>query len=289
MYRVAKRLAVSFFGRFADADAFHHLEKDLKAGSIHLLPRTYASLTLFAAVAAWVVSLVGISLYFMFVPFLPGSAFMLTVSIPLFIAFAVFAGLYFYPSQRAKSMRRSIENDLPFAVAHMSSIASSGIPPGAMFELLTGFDEYRDVAKQASLVVRNMKTFGMSSVSAIESVANTTPSMEFRQLLTGISFNIEKGGDLPTYLKNMAEKALFDYRIKRENYLKTLSTYADIYTALLVAAPLMMLAILGILSIIGGEIVGLTIDQLIFILTFAILPFLNLAFLAFIHITYPGS
>ena len=125
----------------------------------------------------------------------------------------------------------------------------------------------------------------MSSVKAIDVVARASPSPQWKQVLNGISFTISEGGDLPQYLKQMAEKSLFDYRIKREKYLHTLSTYADIYTALLVAAPLMMLSMLGILSVIGGEIIGFGIGELITILTFVILPFLNIAFIAFIHLT----
>jgi len=243
----------------------------------------------FTTFLAFVISFASVFIAFSLIGVDTITLFLFLITIPVFASSATFAVLYFYPSQRASSLRKSIENDLPFAVAHMSSITSSGIPPEAMFELLTGFEEYKEVARQASLVVRNIKTFGMSSVKAIASASQITPSPEWRQILNGVAFTIEKGGNLPLYLKEMSEKNLFEYRIKREKYLKTLSTYADIYTALLVAAPLMMLALLAILSVIGGEVIGLTIPDLITLLTFGVLPFLNIAFLAFIHLTHPGG
>ena len=64
--------------------------------------------------------------------------------------------------------------------------------------------------------------------------------------------------------------------------------YADIYTALLVAAPLMMLSLLATMSIIGGNILGLTIQELIILITWIVLPVTNITYLAFIHVTYPG-
>ena len=76
--------------------------------------------------------------------------------------------------------------------------------------------------------------------------------------------------------------------INEKKYLKTLSTYADIYTALLVAAPLMMLSLLATMSIIGGSVMGLTISDLIILITWVVLPVMNVGFLAFIHMTYPG-
>ena len=104
----------------------------------------------------------------------------------------------------------------------------------------------------------------------------------------GISSTIEKGGDLVAYLKEMGESALFNYRIAREKYVRTLSTYADIYTALLIAAPLMMLIVLIMMGMIGGNVGGLTIEQAILLVTWVVLPVMNMIFLAVLHITYPG-
>jgi flagellar protein FlaJ len=157
-----------------------------------------------------------------------------------------------------------------------------------MFELLTGFKEYGEISKQSSIIVRNIKTFGMSSVNAIVDVAKRTPSPSFRQILSGIQSTIEKGGNLTEYLEEMSERSLFEYRINRENYLKTLSTYADMYTAVLITAPVMMIIVLGIMSVIGGDIMGMAATDLIFLMTWVIVPLLNITFLAFLHTTHPS-
>ncbi|MBU0530694.1 MAG: type II secretion system F family protein, partial [Nanoarchaeota archaeon] len=209
--------------------------------------------------------------------------------IPILSASLLFVFLYIYPIQRTNAIRSAIEGDLPFALAHMNAIASSGVPPEYLFSLLTDFKEYKQVAKSAEIVVRNISTFGMSSTVAIKNVADRTPSAMFKQVLDGIVSTIEAGGNLVLYLKEMSEKALFDYRIKRENYLKMLSTYADIYTALLVAAPLMMMAVLGIMNLIGGQILGLSSPELIWLITWVALPIMNSVFILFIHVTYPGA
>ena len=267
---------------------FKKLKPQLEAAGVQVLLKTYVAIILFTVFLAYIFSLIGIVVFLSFFPtdFLSFITYALIV--PPFIALVAFAVMYYYPGQKAVAVRKSIENDLPFALTHLAALASSGISPEFMFDLMAGFKEYKDIAQQSSLVARNIKTFGMSSVAAINSVAATTPSPNFKQVLTGITFTIEKGGNLVEYLKQLADKELFNYRLKRERYLKTLSTYADIYTALLIAAPLMMLSILGILGVIGGEIVGLTIPELISVLTFFLLPGMNIAFLTFIHLTYPG-
>jgi flagellar protein FlaJ len=213
----------------------------------------------------------------------------IAVFAPVMAASMAFVFLYIYPIQKSSKTRNSIDNNLPFALAHMSAIASSGIPPEFMFELLTGFKEYGEISRQAGLIVRNIKTFGMSSVNAIADVASRTPSPTFKQILMGMHSTIEKGGNLTAYLDEMSDRSLFDYRVKRENYANTLSTYADFYAAVLITAPIMMIVVLGVMSIIGGDVFGFAANDLIFLMTWLLIPLMNIVFIAFLHFSYPNS
>jgi len=285
-----KRTATALFGWVFDRyeKSFQYLAPYIKSSNINVNLRTWISMCFFFSLIALIVTPLIILVLSMF----------LTLPLDLFIyllffssiasSLIIFTILYIYPIEKSNALKRGIELELPFALSHMSAIASAGVPPEHMFELLIGFEEYPAISQQASLIVRNIKEFGMSSVKAIENVAERTPSADFTQILQGIASTIEKGGNLSKYLNQMAEKALFEYKIKREEYLKTLSLYADIYTALLVAAPLMLLAVLAILNIIGGEVLGFTIQDLIMIITLVVLPLMNTGFLAFIHMTHPG-
>jgi flagellar protein FlaJ len=285
-----KKASLRAFGHTADRmiPTFESIRPHLKGSGIGMFLRTWVSIILLSVIISYALSL-ALALAFSLIFLFSLELLIYTVAfVPILTAALVFVVFYVYPMQKSRSIEKRIEIDLPFALAHMSAIASSGIPPEFMFELLIGFEEYRAISTQARMVVRNIKTFGMSSVAAINDVAERTPSAAFKQILGGMAITIEKGGDMVRYLNSMAKTALFDYRLKREKYLKTLSTYADIYTALLVAAPLMMLAILGVMSIIGGEVLGMTIGDVILLITWGMLPLLNVVFLLFVHITYPG-
>lgn len=291
MLSIYKKISLILFGGLVEKniDSFKPLEPHIKNANIKILLKTWICMLFLSTAIAFIVSLVSIYVllsYFFLVEFY--IYIFSVVFFPVFVASIVFIVFYLYPVERERSRQKSIENNLPFAITHMTAISSSGIPTEFMFELLTGFKEYGEITQDSKLIMRNIKTFGMSSVDAIKDVADRTPSQGFRELLLGIVSTIESGGNLIEYLKGMSDKSLFDYRIKREKYLKTLSTYADIYTALLVAAPLMMLSMLATMSIIGGSIMGLTIDELIMLITWVMLPVFNVAFLVFIHVTYPG-
>jgi len=285
-----KAIAVKIFGSSVQRylEHFEPLKPHLSGAGIQILLKTWVCIIFLSTALAFVASL---AIIIILLPILQlGLLFFFYVFlfVPVLVASIVFFFFYIYPMQKANAMKSEIENDLPFALAHMSAIASSGIPPEYMFDMLTNFEEYGSIATNARMIVRNIKTFGMSSTRSIISVAEKTPSPSFKQILMGIATTMEKGGNLVDYIKKMSDKALFDYSIKREKYLKTLSTYADIYTALLVAAPLMMLAVLGVMGIIGGEVMGLSINELIVLITWIVLPSINASFLAFIHMTYPG-
>jgi archaellum biogenesis protein FlaJ (TadC family) len=290
MHPVYEKTSRAAFGRLVDKYIvnFEPLKRHLRGARINVLLKTWVSVIFFTTMLAYFATLAAVIILGMFIEFFFLLFLVIIVFIPVLGASFTFLLMYMYPIQKARSRANSIENNLPFAVTHMSATASSGIPPEFMFNLIAGFEEYGEISKEAQMVVKNIRSFGSSSVAAMKNVASQTPSKELRDILLGITSTIETGGNLSAYLKEMSDKALFDYRIKREKYLKTLSTYADIYTALLVAAPLFLLSTLATMSIIGGDIMGFSTGEIVMIMTWAVLPIMNTAFLAFIHVTYPG-
>ncbi len=290
MHPLYERMSKQTFGWLVEKyiENFEPLKQDLRGARINVLLKTWVSVIFFTTMIAYFATLAAVIVLGMFIEFFYLMYIVMLVFIPVLGASFAFLTLYIYPIEKAKSRANSIENNLPFAITHMSATASSGIPPEFMFSLIAGFEEYGEISKEAQMIVKNIRTFGSSSVAAMKNVASQTPSKELKEVLLGITSTIETGGNLSAYLKEMSDKALFDYRIKREKYLKTLSTYADIYTALLVAAPLFLLSTLATMSIIGGDVMGFSTSEIVTIMTWALLPVMNIAFLTFIHVTYPG-
>ena len=98
---------------------------------------------------------------------------------------------------------------------------------------------------------------------------------------------IETGGNLQKFLESESKEALFEYKLKRESYTQTLSMYADIYTAVLIAAPLFFVSVLSIMALVGGQVLGVDVPVALRLGIYGIIPIMNLAFLAFIHYTQP--
>lgn len=289
--RVYKKAAITLFGGLTGRviENFEPLRPHLRNTNMRILFKTWVSIIFMTSFVTYFAAICFVIFFQMLFDFHPIFFMIYIVFIPVLAASFAFLIFYIYPIEVERNKVTSTDNNLPFAINHMSAIASAGIPPEAMFRLLTDAKEYGTIADTSRMIIRNIVVFNMSSINAIRDAADRTPSKKLKELMIGITSTIETGGNLISYLKEMSERSMFDYRIKREKYLSTLSTYADMYTGLLVSAPMLMLSTLATMNIIGGNIMGFTIPELINIMTWIILPSINIAFLAFIHVTYPGT
>lgn len=267
---------------------FGSLKEEVTKSNLSILYEIYMGRMIFFTVVSFFASLAGITLLFLYmvqVPFVFALASGIIGSVTT--AFMALFLFYSYPFHQLTTKKNSIESNLPFATSHMAAIAASGVPPFVVFKLLMNVKEYGEISHEFQRIVRNIDVFGMDIISAVKNVADRTPSPQFRQFLYGIVSTITGGGDLKIYLEDAGKDALFDYRLKREKYLQTLSTYADFYTAVLIAAPLFFVSILSIMSLIGGQVLGLSIPTAMRLGIYALIPAMNVAFLLFIHYTQP--
>ena len=207
------------------------------------------------------------------------------IFVPVIVGMIILVAGIFYPYERVISRKRNIETNLPFAISHMGAIAASGVSPQAIFKLLSEFKEYDVIAEEMQKVVRNVEVFGIDPMTALKEVSKRTPSEKFRQLLQGLTTTIEGGGDLRTFLKNAGEQALFRWRIKREKYLDQLSTYAEFYTGLMIAAPLFLISLFSVMNMIQPELGGFDIAQLMTMSVYLLIPAMNTGFIIFLNMT----
>jgi flagellar protein FlaJ len=131
--------------------------------------------------------------------------------------------------------------------------------------------------------VRNIETFGIDPLTAVKEVADKTPSDEFREMLLGFVTTTESGGNIKVFLKSAGEQALFNWRMKRERFLQQLSTYAEFYTGIMIAAPLFIIALFSVMSMIQPTIGSFEILNLMRISIYLIVPTLNSVFLVFLR------
>ncbi len=274
----------ALFGSTADkhSEHFEDLKEDLKKADMDVLYRTYVSKMFLYTTLAFIFSTVMGLGYSMVNSLAPLQAVRFSIGLPLAFSVLVFGLMYLYPSQRAKRRKRNIEENLPFALNHLSAIATSGIPPSSMFQLLHGFEEYGAISEEAGEISRRVNVFGEDLTTALREVAERSPSQDWSEILYGMLSTIETGGNIDEYMRQKADEALFDLKIEREKEIERISTYASFYTAILIAAPVFLVVILAVMNLLGGRLMGFEIRDLMWLGVHVIIPVINTLFIIFL-------
>lgn len=256
---------------------FKDLYVDLQLSGIKLFSKTYISMILFSTALAF--------------PVITILSLLLKAPIPLAILIG-FLGMivtlliaYYYPKSLVNERSKKIKYDLVFAIVHMAAIAESSAQPISMFKLLLESHEYKYLDNELKRIINYVNLFGYSLSTALRTVASTTPSYELKELLNGMVSTIESGGDLKNYLSDKANDTLLQYKLDQEKYSAKLNTYSDLYTGILIAAPLLFLVTLAILEKISPTIGNISISTIAGVGTYAVIPLINILFIVFLNLT----
>ncbi len=280
---------VSFFLLDTFPDLFKKLYNGLRLANVKMLSNTYVNIMVLFFFLSFLVSVPGGFFFFAkrSADFL--DVIVKTIFTALIAGAAVFIGFYSYPFAKIKDRNRNINSNLPFAINHMAAVASSGVPPTRMFQLIADSTEYGEVSIEVAKIVEYIELFGYDFLTAVKSVASISPSPAFKDFLEGMVSTIESGGDIKEYLSQKAAEAMLNYELERQKYEESISTYSDVYTGILIAAPLFFVTALSMMSMLGGMAAGLDVNVITVVGTYVIVPLLNVGFLFFLNMTQPEA
>ncbi|NQU78997.1 type II secretion system F family protein [Candidatus Woesearchaeota archaeon] len=291
----------SFFGSFANMsikhislyllDQFPEFFKDLyhaiRLANIKILSNTYVNMMVLGVIASSFLGLFVFGFFFAATSLPLLQVLFRTLMMSLLLGIAIFAGFYAYPYSMMKARRASINANLPFAINHMAAVSSSGVAPIKMFRLIADSTEYGEVSSEIEKIVNYVDVFGYDVLTSLKAVSATTPSFEFKDFFEGMISTTQTGGDLKQFFSQKADEAMLNYKLERQQYTETIATYSDIYTGILIAAPLFFVAALSLVSLLGGKVGGMDVNVIIVMGTYVVIPFMNIAFLTFLTVTQP--
>ena len=287
------KVSNKLFGDFVDeaiikkGSLFKNLSDSVKISGMNVLSKTYVSMILFSTF----LGAIAIGVLATSISILMNLGIALTIMVGLssliLAGILIFVTMYAYPASEAARKSKAINNDLPFAIIHMSAVAGSGARPLSIFRLLLNSEEYKGLESEIKKIVNYVNLFGYDLSTALKSVSLRTPSKRLRELLNGMGATIESGGSLKSYLNSVADNTMNTYRLERKKYVESLSTYSDLYTGILIAAPLLFMVALAIINIMGGKIGGMSVSSLAWGGTFIVIPVVNVLFYLVLNITQP--
>jgi len=197
----------------------------------------------------------------------------------IFLIFLIIIYALINPYLQVGSKVSNIKNSLPLAILSMSSIAESGAPPETMFHTSALKTETPHLSKEFEKL-RGYINLGLSLPQAIDELCAKTPSPELKKFLLELKSSLESGGSLPEFMKKKAEHAQFTYKLMLDGMNKRAETFGDIYSAIVIAGPLFLFSSIMLLGMIGGGgFGGMSIETLMIIGVFGLVPLINICFI----------
>ncbi len=295
------RLANSLFLQLAEQwikkGYFKSLSLDLRRSNMNILTTTYVSMLFLTICLAAVLGILAVPFLVIFSlsidpPYILlnsgnylasfGKWFWVAFAIPMITAVL----FYFYPATEKKSLEKRINQELPFVVIHMSSISGSGIEPNEIFKIIGLSKEYKYVGTEIRKILNQTNIYGYDLSTALRNVAMATPSTKLAELFNGISVTTNSGGDLKSFFEKRSESLLFDYGLEREKFTKLAESFMDIYISMVIAAPMILMMLLIMISVSGLQS-GLGITEMT-IGIIMIVAFINFLFLLFLKMKQPS-
>ena len=266
---------------------FKTIYVNIKLSNLRVLGNTYANMMVFASLLTFITSFTLFSFLFYSLDFSLDMLIIKAFMISLLFTSSTVALFYLYPKSIINQHKKDIDTNLPFAITHMAALSNSGVTPLLIFQLIGNTRDYGEISKIFKRIVDLIDDYGYDLITATKTIMNIIPSDKMKEFLHGFIATIETGGSLDLFLEHQRTEALLDYKLERQKYVKTVSTYSDIYTGILVAAPLFFIITLSLVNMLGGKIMGLNIKTLIALGTYLLIPLLNISFIAFLRFTQP--
>jgi len=195
-------------------------------------------------------------------------------------AAATWYARYYYPRSVVASRRRSIGVTLPHAITFMYALSYGGMDTVEVIKVLgESQDTYGEVANEFQMVVRDVELFGNDLYTGLQNARNLTPSDTLEQFFDDLLSVLDAGGDVTVFFEAQTDTYLEEAHDEQTAFLETLSLLSEVFVVLFVAAPLFLIVILIVMSLLGAQ----TLTQ-VTALVYLVMPLAMLAFLVLLDV-----
>jgi len=282
-YRVIGEKTARFLPLFRDMDS------NLHRSGIMISFKAYVSLCILIPLFASVFTLILVPLISISILHLSFySSMLFGVGISLLVGAFALISFYVYPIYRTDNLKRTLNDGLPFTTGYMQILAGAGVPPYRIFRSLAQVDAPLAVSREARVITRDVELFGFDVISALEAASKRSPSEKFKELLEGFIATIHSGGNLKNYLRARSRQYMKRNRIALRKFSDTLGVLSEFYVTMLVAGPLILVVMLGVMAMLGGNWLGsFNSHFMLYLLTYLGIPVGSIIFLIILDAVSP--
>lgn len=238
------------------------LEQSLLEAHLRMRPEEYIAYvwmsTILVGIAMAIVAVLAGGIIWGFLGVDPGLVLILSillVVVPPVLTYVVMMSL---PASKAKARARDIDKRIGNAMSFISAMASADVNVDVIFKELSRQSIYGEIKNEAEWITRDTELLGIDILTAIGKAAQRTPSSKFQEFLQGVITTSTSGGRLKPYFLQKAEQFEKEGKLEMRSQLETLGLMAESFVTVVVAFPLFLVVIMGIMAIVptgggGGE------------------------------------
>lgn len=210
------------FGQSFDRNPNRDITKLIYQAALEMTPEMFTSLWLVTSVLSALLMLVLSSLVFLLPqsPFHNPSPFVYILLITLIGVGASAIGFPFYLQNEIENKKRDIDKQIPYALAFMSILASSGATPLDIIQRLSR-EDYGQISNEFRKVLFRVDILGEDVVTAMNGLVHNTPSDLFRDICVDMTNIIYGSGNLrvistadSTYIDGAMYETVHDWVIE---------------------------------------------------------------------------
>ena len=255
-------LAFRLFGRFTRGKRYVSLQEALRKARMPTTADVYVSMAFLSALLA---SAAGVGLGFV-VGSLLGLSTLMVVLLVILVG-ASLGGLTYlltiqYPGILASERARNIDLALPYAISFMHALSRSGATVVDIFRELSARTDVGEIQKEAQQFMRDIEYLGRDPLTALRSLARSTPSEKFRSFLEVLISIVETGGDIGPYLAGKVSEYHMGMKEENKKTVSTMELLSEIYIIIVQFLPLLMMAIFIYMGFMPGQQMNIFLLQL---------------------------
>jgi len=264
---------------------FKDLHNQLKKGGVRINFTAYLSFMIMCSMISFIVSM---TVFPFLLPAIMHFSILSTENLTfsflfsILISVLIFILIYAYPGTKSSQRKAPIEANLPYISSFMALLSSSNVPPRLIFRSMAKIGTLREIHQEFGNIVRDVEVFGQDLLTSILENVKYTPSKRLAEVLTGYVSTIRTGGDPTEYLRVSTDNIIKEKMVKLDLMLESLSALAEIYIMVLVAMPLLFIAMFAVLGMLGGGGGALDPALMLYLLAYVGIPLMALVLIVVI-------
>jgi flagellar protein FlaJ len=140
-----------------------------------------------------------------------------------------------YPKLVLDKKRIEINQNLHWFITHIGTLSTAEVERVGIFEAIAKNKEYQELSRQAGIIVKLVKEFGLSLPEACKFQAKRCPSKVFASFLERLAYNIDAGQSLEDFLMREQDVLMNEFETLYINALKDTDIFKDLFLSMVLS------------------------------------------------------